>query len=91
MTNIDLKELCNEVCGLSKKVGKKIAIEAGKFRMDQVEVKGLNNFVSYVDKMAETSLVDGLRKLLPSAGYIVEEGTATHQGQQYKFHQKHQD
>ena len=41
-----------------------------------IEVKGLNSLVSHVDKTAEALLVDGLRALLPEAGFLAEEGTA---------------
>ena len=41
-----------------------------------IEVKGLNSLVSHVDKTAEARLVDGLRALLPEAGFLAEEGTA---------------
>lgn len=42
-----------------------------------IEVKGLNSLVSHVDKTAEAQLVKGLRLLLPEAGFLAEEGTAS--------------
>ena len=54
----------------------------GAYLMEQrvaesdIEVKGLNSLVSHVDKTAEARLVDGLRALLPEAGFLAEEGTA---------------
>jgi len=41
-----------------------------------IEVKGLNSLVSHVDKTAEGRLVEGLKRLLPEAGFLAEEGTA---------------
>jgi myo-inositol-1(or 4)-monophosphatase len=41
--------------------------------------------VSYVDKTAEIALVKGLRILLPEAGFVTEEKTATIAGEQYDW------
>jgi myo-inositol-1(or 4)-monophosphatase len=35
----------------------------------------MNSFVTYVDKESEKRLVKGLKKILPEAGFITEEGT----------------
>ncbi len=43
----------------------------------QIETKSLNSLVSFVDKGAEELLVAGLKKILPEAGFIAEEGTET--------------
>lgn len=61
----------------------RVAIEAGafirtereRFTYARAEVKGLNDLVSYVDKGAEALIVKALQKLLPEAGYVVEENT----------------
>jgi len=45
------------------------------FDRRHVETKSRNSLVSYVDKQAEAMLVDGLRPLLPEAGFLAEEGT----------------
>jgi myo-inositol-1(or 4)-monophosphatase len=37
--------------------------------------KSLNSLVSYVDVEAEKMLVEGLRKLVPQAGFLTEEET----------------
>jgi myo-inositol-1(or 4)-monophosphatase len=41
--------------------------------------------VSYVDKTAEIALVKGLRLLLPEAGFVTEEKTASIAGEQYDW------
>ena len=46
-------------------------------RHDQVETKSLNSLVSHVDKEAESRLVEGLSRVLPEAGFLAEEGTAS--------------
>ena len=76
---IDYKQLCLQACNTAKQAGEFIRRESGAFSAKSVEVKGLNNFVSYVDKGAEMLIVDRLHELLPEAGFIAEEGTnATH-------------
>ena len=44
---------------------------------EQVEIKSLNSLVSHVDKEAEARLVEGLSRVLPEAGFLAEEGTAS--------------
>jgi myo-inositol-1(or 4)-monophosphatase len=64
-----------------KETGAFIRKEAQQFSSEKIEVKGLHNFVSYVDKGAEERLVTLLHKLLPEAGFIAEEGTASNNGE----------
>jgi myo-inositol-1(or 4)-monophosphatase len=72
---MELQKLTDKVIGLSSEVAAFIRTEARKFTIDHVESKSFNNLVSYVDKTAEQLFVDGLRELLPEAGFIAEEGT----------------
>lgn len=78
---IDLKELCQNVITLAKTTGAWIRNERLQFTSDKIEVKGLNDLVSYVDKESEARLVKGLATLLPSAGFIVEENTRSGQAE----------
>lgn len=71
---MDLQSICNSVIGISKEVGAFLLREQNDFKKDQIERKGLNDFVSYVDKGAEQKLGYALLKLLPEAGFIGEEG-----------------
>lgn len=64
-----------KVVELAKETGKLIREESKKFSIDDVEQKGLHDFVSYVDKQAELMIVTGLKKILPDSGFIAEEGT----------------
>lgn len=72
---MDLKLLTEQVSALSREVAAFIRTESTRITDARVENKSLNNLVSYVDKHAEQAFVDGLRKLLPEAGFIAEEGT----------------
>jgi myo-inositol-1(or 4)-monophosphatase len=72
---MNLQEITSKVANLSRNTGEFVRKAASEFNRDSIEYKGLNDMVSYVDKEAEERLVDGLRKILPQAGFIAEEGT----------------
>lgn len=74
---INLQEICAETITLVKEAGVFIRNEAKGFDISKIEYKGRSNdLVSYVDKETEKILVKGLRKILPKAGFIGEEGTS---------------
>lgn len=77
---MNLENITSKVSRLSKNVGAFIREERKTFSYDRVEHKGPSDLVSYVDTEAEKMLVESLQKILPSAGFITEEGT-TDQGQ----------
>ncbi|MBX2982286.1 MAG: inositol monophosphatase [Flavobacteriales bacterium] len=72
---MELKQLTEQVTLLSKEIAAFIREESHRFTDASVESKSLNNLVSYVDKVAEQRFVDGLRMIVPEAGFIAEEGT----------------
>ncbi|MDF2448341.1 MAG: inositol-monophosphatase [Bacteroidota bacterium] len=72
---MDLKSLTVQVIELAKNVGSFIREERETFSYDVVEIKGLNDLVSYVDKTSEKKIVEQLAILFPDAGFIVEENT----------------
>jgi len=82
---MDLKEICFKVCALVRETGNFIREESKKFTIDKVEVKGLNNFVTYVDKTSEQKLIKGLSKIFPEAGFIAEEGSVKETNVQYRW------
>ena len=59
---------------LVRQVGAWIQAERRNFDRDQVETKSLNSLVSYVDRQAEISLIQGLQAILPDSGFLGEEG-----------------
>lgn len=83
--SIDCSTLCNQVTQLTRKVGKEILKEKQSFSLDQVEIKGLHNYVTHLDKLSERLLVEGLEKLLPEAGFIAEEGTSDKKGKDFNW------
>ena len=73
---MDLQELTQHVCGIARQAGAYIRKERASFSVDRVERKHAHDYVSYVDKGSEQLIVEALRRLLPEAGFITEEGTA---------------
>ncbi len=72
---MNYETLCASTCDIAKQTGLYIKNEAHNFKSSDVEVKSMHNFVTYVDKNAEMLLVKELQKLVPEAGFIVEENT----------------
>lgn len=75
MIEKELELLTQKVCLLAKQTGAFLLAELGKVSTTQIEEKSLNSLVSYVDKAAEEQIVEGLKKLLPHAGFLTEEET----------------
>jgi len=72
---LQLEKLTRGVCEIAKQAGAYIREERSKFSLESVERKHAHDYVSYVDKGSEERIVCALRKLLPEAGFITEEGT----------------
>lgn len=79
----DLKHICFEVEKAAREAASFIRKESRGFDLKRTEIKGLNNFVSYVDKGSEKLLVERLSILLPEAGFVTEEGTSEKEGLKY--------
>jgi myo-inositol-1(or 4)-monophosphatase len=72
---INYEELCSGVIEISRKAGKFILEETKRINREHIETKGTHNYVTYVDKNAEKIIIEGLREILPEAGFIAEENT----------------
>ncbi len=82
---INYEELCIKVCEISRNGGRFIQSEVSKIRYTDIETKGLNDFVTYVDKTSEQALVKSLSEILPEAGFIAEENTSDKKGEIYNW------
>ncbi|KAB4266565.1 MULTISPECIES: inositol monophosphatase family protein [Bacteroides] len=80
---LDLKQLTVEVCRIATEAGHFLKEERKNFRRERVVEKHAHDYVSYVDKESEVRLVKALSALLPEAGFITEEGSATYQDEPY--------
>lgn len=82
---MDLVKIQKEVIELSLKCGEFIRQEAASFDYSKVEIKGKNDLVSYVDKEVERRMVAALREIVPSAGFVTEEGTVEEDDRELKW------
>ncbi len=70
-----LPQILADALPVIKEAASFIQSEIQKSHHRVVEIKSLNSLVTYVDKNAEMILVDGLKKILPEAGFLTEENT----------------
>jgi len=82
---MNYKELTNSVIKISKDAGQLIRNNFGKINSDKIQSKGLNDYVTEIDKSSEELIVKQLSKLVPEAGFIAEEGTSTKIGKDYNW------
>lgn len=82
---IDYEKICLDVCAIARITGSYISKEALSFNTSKIELKGVHDLVSYVDKQAEIQLVKALSALLPEAGFITEEKTINKTGETYTW------
>ena len=79
----ELAELTKAVRSIAKEGGDFLRTERKNFKREKVEEKNSHDYVSYVDKESERRLVTELSALLPEAGFIAEEGSATYNDEPY--------
>ena len=82
---MDYELLCTKVVNIVRLTGNFIRKEALQFDKDNIEYKGLNDMVSYVDKTAEEKLVRNLDRLIPDAGFLTEEKTINRTGKSFTW------
>jgi myo-inositol-1(or 4)-monophosphatase len=70
---MNLESIGIEVCTIARRTGEFIRNEGEGFRVSSVVTKGLNDFVSYVDKQSEDQIKAGLELITPGCGFIAEE------------------
>ncbi len=80
-----LSQIVNNTAEIARQAGDFIRNERKNFEPAQIEYKGLNDLVSYVDKAAEQMIVKALASILPEAGFITEEKTATKTAGRYNW------
>jgi myo-inositol-1(or 4)-monophosphatase len=80
---MDLKELTLAVTQTAREAGSFIKSLHGRIDQAHVEVKGLNDFVTKVDKASEKLIIDQLSKLLPGSSFLAEEETVKNTHAEY--------
>lgn len=78
---MNLEKLTNQVCDLALETGEFLKQEITRLKATDIQLKGLHNYVTYVDQESEKRIVDKLSKLLPGSGFIAEENSALQRGE----------
>lgn len=82
---LDLDRMESQVIELCRRTAAFILEQEQRIGQKDVEVKGSHDYVTFVDKTSEKMLVEGLRNILPEAGFIAEEGTEKTEGERYNW------
>jgi len=75
----NLELITNEVISIVTEAAGYVKNERLNFKQENVELKNVNDFVSYVDKETERMLVHKLSVVIPNAGFLTEESTTKYQ------------
>ncbi|PCJ35477.1 MAG: inositol monophosphatase [Moraxellaceae bacterium] len=65
--------MLNTALSVARTTGKMIAQAAEQVDLIDVESKGVNDYVTRVDKMSEESIIEGIKKRYPNHGFLGEE------------------
>ncbi len=82
---MNLQLLCSQVTKIAKQTGDFIRQQQQNISLDRIETKGMNDFVTFVDKESEKRLVEFLKPLLQGAGFITEEKTIEENKAEYTW------
>ncbi len=74
---MNLEHICQQVREVARETGDYIRQEQTVFSEKDIEAKGTHNYVTRVDTGAEEKIMRSLKKILPRAGFIAEEDTAS--------------
>ncbi len=79
------EKLTSQVIQIAKNAGEIIRANIDNRNKLEIETKGLNDFVTHIDKACEALIVTELEKLIPGAGFIAEENTSVKIGKEYNW------
>lgn len=82
---IDPQQACEVAVQVAREAGKYITDHINTISFDEIETKGTHNFVTEVDKAAESMIIEMLAPVIPEAGFIAEEGTTEKKGALYNW------
>jgi myo-inositol-1(or 4)-monophosphatase len=82
---MNLELITKQVANLTRSVGSYVRNEIKRIEKDKIQNKGINDFVTYVDKTSEKKLVGELAKILPEAGFIAEENNRLKRKDHYNW------
>ncbi len=72
-----MNRIISQIANIAEKVGQFQKDSIQKLNSNDVETKGLNDFVSFVDKQSEAMLLEQLSKIIPGSSFLAEESGET--------------
>ncbi|MHA8052649.1 inositol monophosphatase family protein [Aquirufa sp. Wall-65K1] len=72
----DLEKILEQSLPLVRETGQWIQSMVNQIAIEQIQYKGKNDLVSFVDQTAEARLKEGLAAIFPEAGFIAEESAS---------------
>jgi myo-inositol-1(or 4)-monophosphatase len=85
LKEMHLGYICSNAMELIHNVADYIRRQAHDDNRKIILEKGAHDFVTETDKTAELMLIDGLSKILPGSGFMVEEGSVSDEGKPIKW------
>ncbi len=82
---IDHQQACEVAVQVAREAGKYIIANINTISSEEIETKGTHNFVTEVDRTAESMIIEMLAPVIPDAGFIAEEGTIEKKGVLYNW------
>ena len=82
---LDIENTCHKVISLIRETGIFIKYERLKGDNLSIESKGMNDYVTLVDKKAEEMLIKYLEIIIPGSGFIAEENTNNFRGETFNW------
>ena len=82
---MDYQAICQATREIASETGSYIFGRIKSISMNEVEVKGIHNFVTEVDRAAEAMIINKLKNIVKEAGFIAEEGTLQTRGDRYNW------
>ncbi len=81
---MNYEEICRQTIVAVEKAGEYV-MEQLRNKNRHVTEKGEHNFVTNIDKQSEEILVEELKKIVPGAGFIAEEGSGGTAAEEYNW------
>ncbi|MBN2480309.1 MAG: inositol monophosphatase [Bacteroidales bacterium] len=82
---IDHQKACEAAVQVAREAGKYIISHINRISSKDIQTKGRSNFVTEIDRTAESMIIETLAPVIPEAGFIAEEGTSEKKGAHYNW------
>jgi myo-inositol-1(or 4)-monophosphatase len=80
-----MNRIISQIANIAEKVGQFQKDSIQKLSSNDVETKGLNDFVSFVDKQSEAMLIEELSNIIPGSSFLAEESGENKTGSEWTW------